>query len=110
MFAHRCSWARRRLQPAAGRLFAGVVPIRDTAIDRVKRELVPEDVLHRHVVAQIERLLTQRAWSGRKLAAESGVSHAQVARLLKLQQSPTLATLQLLADALDVKLRDLLPR
>ena len=43
------------------------------------------------------------------LADRAGIGRAHLSRLLNHQQSPTLTTLEKIAEALDVPTRDLLP-
>jgi len=70
---------------------------------------VPKNALHRHIAARIKELSKQRGWSGNRLADFAGVSKAQVARILALQTSPTVATMEKIANALGVKPSDLMP-
>jgi transcriptional regulator with XRE-family HTH domain len=65
--------------------------------------------LHRQLAATIRGHLTRRGWEQYRLADHAGSGRSHLSRLLNLQQSPTLTTLEKLADALDVSVRDLLP-
>lgn len=68
---------------------------------------MPSDALHRHIAARVRELLRKKRWSQNQLADFAGLSHAQVSRLLSCQQSPTVATLNKIAVALNVSLREL---
>lgn len=69
-----------------------------------------DDATHRHIVSRLNKLRTRRGWSQNELAAESGVSKAQLSRLINLQTSPTIGLLGRMAAALGVVTRDLLPK
>jgi len=70
---------------------------------------VPPSVLHRRIAATIRDRADRQEVSLNKLADFAGISRRHLSRILSGEQSPTLATLEKIAKALDVKLRDLLP-
>lgn len=57
----------------------------------------------------LRRALADRRWSGRQLAAESGLTPSKVARILRGDREVTVSELSRIADALGVSLPDLLP-
>src|SRR6185436_16093574 len=65
--------------------------------------------LHRQLAAVIRDHLAKRGWEQYRLADYSGIGRSHLSRLLNLQQSPTLTTLEKIAQALDVSVRELLP-
>lgn len=65
--------------------------------------------LRRAVVARVRELAKKRRISLVKLADFAGLSNAHLGRFLAAKQSATLDTLVKLADALDVRVKDLLP-
>jgi transcriptional regulator with XRE-family HTH domain len=65
--------------------------------------------LHRQVASVIRDHLARRGWEQYRLADHAGIGRSHLSRLLNLQQSPTLGTLEKIAEALDVSVRDLLP-
>ncbi len=58
----------------------------------------------------LRRWRERRGWSLRKLGAESGVSYVTVQRIEAGKMSPTLDTLEKLASALGITVRDLIPK
>jgi transcriptional regulator with XRE-family HTH domain len=65
--------------------------------------------LHRRIAASIRAHADRQKISLNKLADFAGISRRQLARVLNCEQSPTVATLEKIAAALDVGVRDLLP-
>ncbi len=70
---------------------------------------MPSNALHRHIASRIRTLAEKRGVSLNKLADFAGVSRRQLGRILKCEVSPSVATLEKIAGALEVELRDLLP-
>ncbi|WP_170861204.1 helix-turn-helix domain-containing protein [Trujillonella endophytica] len=60
------------------------------------------------VAAVVRSLLSDRGWSGRQLARETGINQATVARKLREDSPFDLDDLQAIARALSVDLLDLL--
>ena len=61
------------------------------------------------IAANLRRLMRQRSWQQRDLADAAGLSEASVCRILSgRQDNPTIRTLQVLAQALNVRIVDLL--
>lgn len=65
---------------------------------------------NRAVAAEINRLLTERGWSGRELARQAGIPPATVTRKLADLTAFDVDDLAKIAAALGVPLRDLLPQ
>jgi transcriptional regulator with XRE-family HTH domain len=65
--------------------------------------------LHRRIAASIREQTQRQNLSFNKLADFAGISRRQLSRVLSCEQSPTIATLEKIAAALDVGVRDLLP-
>jgi transcriptional regulator with XRE-family HTH domain len=65
--------------------------------------------LHRQVAQNLRDRLARRGWEQYRLADHAGIGRSHLSRLLNLRQSPTLGTLEKLADALGVSVRELLP-
>lgn len=65
--------------------------------------------LHRQVGRRIAKLALERCLSMNHLADFAGLSRSYVSAILRGRKSPTLRTLEKLADALDVDVRDLFP-
>lgn len=65
--------------------------------------------LHRRIAASIRERARRQEVSLNKLADFAGISRRHLTRVLVGEQSPTLATLEKIAKALDVKLRELMP-
>ena len=70
---------------------------------------MPPSALHRRIAASIRDHADRQKVSLNKLADFAGISRRQLARVLSCEQSPTVATLEKIASALDVGVRDLLP-
>jgi transcriptional regulator with XRE-family HTH domain len=66
------------------------------------------DRLHRRVAHRINQVRKAKKLSQNYLADFAGLSRAQMSRILNGQQSPTLRTLQKIAEALELDLRLLL--
>lgn len=56
---------------------------------------------------RVRELAEQRGWSLRQLALRSGARYATVWEIANEQGNPTVTTLEQIADALDVNVRDL---
>jgi transcriptional regulator with XRE-family HTH domain len=65
--------------------------------------------LHRRIAASIREHAQRQKISLNKLADFAGISRRHLSRVLSSEQSPTVATLEKIAAALDVGVRDLLP-
>lgn len=61
----------------------------------------------RRAVARVRQLAKAKGLSVNRLADFAGVSRGYLSRLLRAEQSPTLDTLEKLAEALGVEARDL---
>lgn len=72
---------------------------------------MPEDLspLHTHAAKRIRAMLVKKKWTQYLLADRAGIGRAHLSRLLNLQQSPSLRTLEKIAAALEIPTRDLLP-
>jgi transcriptional regulator with XRE-family HTH domain len=68
-----------------------------------------KDQLHLQVAKRIRALMKARKLSINRLADFSGVGRGRLSEILSGQSSPTLRTLGRLADALEVRAKDLLP-
>ncbi len=58
------------------------------------------DALHAALARRIMALAKRHGWSMNRLSAESGVSKAQVSRIVNLTSSPTLGVIARIATAL----------
>jgi transcriptional regulator with XRE-family HTH domain len=65
--------------------------------------------LHRQIAARIREHAKKRKLSLNKLADFAGISRRQLGRLVNCEQSMMVSTLEKIADALGVGVRDLLP-
>lgn len=79
--------------------------LREPASSQLGRESVVVDA---HAGATVHRLRLQRDWSQAELASRAGVSHGTVQSIESATKSPTLRTLDALARAFDLTVRDLL--
>jgi transcriptional regulator with XRE-family HTH domain len=61
-------------------------------------------------VEELKRLRTSKGWSQQKLADESGVDRATINQVEGGRRSPTIATLENLAQAMDVEVADFFPK
>lgn len=68
----------------------------------------PVTATTRRTAARIRKLAREKGLSVNRLADFAGLSRGYVSRLLRAEQSPTLDTLEKLAEALEVEVRDLL--
>jgi transcriptional regulator with XRE-family HTH domain len=59
---------------------------------------------------ELKRLREQKGWSQARLAQESGVDRATINQVEGGRRSPTIATLEVLAEALGVEIADLFPK
>ena len=66
------------------------------------------DVGHDNLVLNLRRIARQRQWSMNRIADAAGVARGSLSDILAKHQSPTLATLQKLADGLEVAVSELL--
>jgi transcriptional regulator with XRE-family HTH domain len=57
----------------------------------------------------VRRLRSARSWTLNELAARSGISRRLIVQIEQAQANPSIGTLQRLADAFEVTLRELLP-
>jgi transcriptional regulator with XRE-family HTH domain len=67
---------------------------------------------HVHIGKKLKELRTKRGWTQEEVAERAGVAPRHLRRIeggSKEGQSPTIRTLEALARAYGVKLRDLLP-
>ncbi len=71
------------------------------------RRKVPVTATTKRTVAQVRRIAKGKGLSVNKLADFAGISRGYLSRLLRAEQSPTLDTLEKLADALDVEVKEL---
>ena len=60
------------------------------------------------IAEKIKDERTHRGWSQEKLAQKAGISLLTIGTIERLKNKPTVETLALIADALDMKLCDLL--
>jgi transcriptional regulator with XRE-family HTH domain len=66
------------------------------------------DDIHQALTKSLRSLMRRRGWSANRLGDLAGLTGSAVAAILRGEKSPTLRTLARLADALDVKVVDLL--
>ena len=59
---------------------------------------------------ELKRLRNERGWSQQRLADESSVNKATINQVEQGKRSPTIETLEKLADALDVEVADFFPK
>ena len=69
-----------------------------------------ESELHYAVAKRIKELAEARKLTINRLADFAGMSRGYLSKLLRGEQSPTLRTLERIAVALEVEVRDLLPK
>jgi len=67
------------------------------------------DALHQAFSDRLSGLMRDKKLSSNRLADFAGLGRSSVAAILRGEKSPTLRTLGRLAEALEVKPRDLLP-
>lgn len=65
--------------------------------------------LHRQIAARIREHAKKRKLSLNKLADFAGISRRQLGRIVNCEQSMMVSTLEKIAGALDVSVRELLP-
>ncbi len=70
--------------------------------------LQANDALHRRFRYNVRQLMTERDISMNHLADFSGIARGRMSEMLSGRGSPSLRTVQRIADALDVQLHDLL--
>jgi transcriptional regulator with XRE-family HTH domain len=68
-----------------------------------------KDKLHLQVAKRIRSFMNTRGLSINRLADFSGIGRGRLSEILSGQSSPTLRTLGRLAEALEVRAKDLLP-
>jgi transcriptional regulator with XRE-family HTH domain len=61
------------------------------------------------IAQALRRLRTQRSWTLDDVAARSGISRRLIVQIEQAQANPSIGTLERLANAFQVSLRDLLP-
>jgi transcriptional regulator with XRE-family HTH domain len=66
------------------------------------------DATHKGFADRVRAQMQTRGLSVNKLADFAGLGRGTVSDVLRGKQSPSLATMQKIADALDIRLRDLL--
>jgi transcriptional regulator with XRE-family HTH domain len=59
---------------------------------------------------ELKRLREEKGWSQTKLASESGIDRATINQVEGGKRSPTIATLEVLADVMDVEVADFFPK
>jgi transcriptional regulator with XRE-family HTH domain len=67
------------------------------------------EVLMAHVGQEIRRLREERNWSQAKLGVESGLGPSGISQIETGRRNPSAASLQKIAEALGVEVRDLFP-
>ena len=68
----------------------------------------PERTLHQRLAGNIRLLRVMRGWSQEALALEAGLERSYVGAVERAERNPTLASMEKLAGALGVSVRELL--
>lgn len=66
-----------------------------------------KDFVHIRLAENIRRLRKQKGWSQEKLAFEADIHRVFMGRIERCEQSPSLSTLEKIANALNISIRDL---
>jgi transcriptional regulator with XRE-family HTH domain len=64
--------------------------------------------VHNKVAQTIRRLRKEKGWSQERLAFEAEIHRVFVGRIERCEQSPSLSTLEKIATALNIPIKDLL--
>ena len=67
-----------------------------------------DSALHQRFADRVRKLVLQRGWSQNQFADAAEVSRGHLSHVLGGKKSPTLRTMEKIAKALDVEVRDLL--
>ncbi|MBI5498148.1 MAG: helix-turn-helix transcriptional regulator [Deltaproteobacteria bacterium] len=66
------------------------------------------DATHQAFTARLRALMAKKGWSANRLGDLSGLTGSAVAAMLRGEKSPTLRSMKKLAEALGVRVTDLL--